>query len=82
MANAQKRNRTKKPVKPYMEMNAEELAEATKQFDDPFVADSFRPLTKKQQEMFKQARKAGRPVVGLGGQGDCPERRARSAGAR
>lgn len=34
--------------KPYWEMTTAELAEATKEFDEEFVADKFRPLTPKE----------------------------------
>jgi hypothetical protein len=37
--------KTKKPSKPYWEMTTAELREATKQFDEEFVADKGRPLT-------------------------------------
>jgi hypothetical protein len=53
--------------KPYWEMTAEELAQATKQFDEPLVADQSRPLTATEREEWKQIkRKRGRPKVGQG----------------
>ena len=53
--------------KPYWEMTAAELAEATKQFDEPFAVDSSRPLTPAEREQWKRVkRKLGRPKVGLG----------------
>jgi len=53
--------------KPYWEMNPQELTEATKQFDEPFVADQSRPLTPAEQETWNRVRrKRGRPKVGQG----------------
>ncbi len=53
--------------KPYWEMTAKELAEATKQFDEPFVVDQARPLTAAEREQWNRARrKRGRPKVGHG----------------
>lgn len=53
--------------KPYWEMTTKELAEATKQFDEPFVVDKSRPLTVAEREQWRRARrKRGRPKVGQG----------------
>jgi len=53
--------------KPYWEMKREELTEATKHFDEEFVADQSRPLTPAEQETWdKVSRKRGRPKVGQG----------------
>jgi hypothetical protein len=53
--------------KPYWEMTTKELAEATKQFDAPFVADQSRPLTPAEREQWRRVkRKRGRPKVGKG----------------
>ncbi len=53
--------------KPYWEMTSKELAEATKQFDEPFVVDQSRPLTPAEREQWKRLkRKRGRPKVGQG----------------
>jgi hypothetical protein len=53
--------------KPYWEMNTEELAEATKQFDEPFVVDLSRPLTPAERAQWERAkRKRGRPMAGQG----------------
>jgi hypothetical protein len=53
--------------KPYWQMTAKELAEATKQFDEPFVADRSRPLTAAEREQWNRLkRKRGRPKVGQG----------------
>ncbi len=53
--------------KPYDQMNAAELAEATKRFDEPFVAlRESKPLTPAMQRMHRRAAKRGRPRVGKG----------------
>jgi hypothetical protein len=53
--------------KPYWEMTAKELAQATEQFDEPFVIDQSRPLTPGERAQWQQAkRKKGRPRVGDG----------------
>ncbi len=53
--------------KPYWEMTPAELAEATKQFDEPFVVDKSRPLSPAEQEQWKRIkRKRGRPRNGQG----------------
>lgn len=44
--------------KPFWEMSVEELAEATKEFDDPKTTPRGRPLTKAQREEFERARNA------------------------
>jgi hypothetical protein len=55
--------------KPYWEMSAKELAEATKQFDEPLVVARSRPLTAAEREQWKRVkRKRGRPKVGRGHQ--------------
>jgi hypothetical protein len=54
-------------MKPYTQMTADELAKATKQFDEPFVADQSRPLTPAEREQWKRVSgKKGRPKVGQG----------------
>jgi hypothetical protein len=50
----------KRPVKPYWEMTTEELREATKEFDEEFVADKAKPLTPRMQARWERA-KARRP---------------------
>lgn len=46
-------------------MTTEELAEATKQFNEPFVVDRSRPLTPAEREQWNRIkRKRGRPKVG------------------
>ena len=53
--------------KPYWEMNAEELAEATKEFDEPFVIDKTRPLTPDERRLWNRIKRGrGRPKVGQG----------------
>jgi hypothetical protein len=53
--------------KPYWEMTTAELAEATKQFDVPFVVDQTRPLTAAERRQWnRMKRKKGRPKVGQG----------------
>jgi hypothetical protein len=46
----------KKATKPYWEMTAAELAEATKEFDKPIPWSKTRPLTKAERERFERAR--------------------------
>lgn len=53
--------------KKYWEMTTAELAESTKQFDEPFVADKSRPLTPAERQEWEQVkRKRGRPRLGQG----------------
>jgi hypothetical protein len=47
----------KRPVKPYWEMNTQELAAATAEFDQEFIADTFHPLTPEQREIWESARR-------------------------
>jgi hypothetical protein len=57
----------KKRSKPITEMNADELAEATAEFDKEFVIDECRPLNKEQRARWERIkRKRGRPPVGNG----------------
>jgi uncharacterized protein (DUF4415 family) len=53
-----------KPSKPYTQMSAAELAEATKQYDR-MVIDKTRPLTPRERKLWEQA-KRGRPKIGKG----------------
>ncbi len=48
---------TKKPEKPYWEMNTEELAEATKEFDGPIPPSRMKPLTKAERARFEKQRR-------------------------
>lgn len=53
--------------KPYWEMTAKELAEATTQFDESLVVDRSRPLTPAERKQWDRVkRKKGRPKVGRG----------------
>jgi hypothetical protein len=48
-------------------MAAEELTEATKEFDEPFVAKTFKRLSPEMRERWERAkRKVGRPKQGRG----------------
>jgi hypothetical protein len=51
--------------KPYWEMTGDELAEATKAFDEEFVADGAQPLSPEMQVRWERAR-AQRPAPGKG----------------
>lgn len=56
-----------KHAKPYNQMNADELQEATRQFDREFVMDEARPLTTAERAKWERMkRKPGRPRVGEG----------------
>lgn len=57
-----------RPGKPYSEMNARELAEATREFDEPFVMDRGRPLNAAEREQHRRAAKRGRSQA-QGGKG-------------
>jgi hypothetical protein len=46
----------KSPGKPYWEMTTEELREATKEFDEEFVADRAKPLTPALPARWKRAK--------------------------
>ena len=53
--------------KPLQEMNTEELAAATKEFDREFIADTFGPLSAAGKAAHRRARaKIGRPRIGKG----------------
>ena len=55
------------PAKPYWEMNTAELREATKEFDKPFIIDTFRAMTPTERKRWERIkRKPGRPRVGQG----------------
>jgi hypothetical protein len=49
----------KNPAKPYWEMTAEELREATREFDEEFVADQAEPLTPQMQARWERTRAEG-----------------------
>ncbi len=46
----------KRSPKPYWEMTTAELREATKQFDEEFVAEKGRPLTPEEQALWEQVK--------------------------
>jgi hypothetical protein len=46
----------KKTAKPYWEMTTEELREATKDFDNEFVADKAQPLTPQMRVRWQRAK--------------------------
>jgi len=53
--------------KPHWEMTAKELAEATKQFDQPFVVDQSCGLTSSDRQKWDKVRsQRGRPRTGKG----------------
>ena len=52
---------SRKPAaKPYWEMTTDELREATKEFDEEFVADKAKPLTRQMQARWERARRKPR----------------------
>lgn len=57
---------SRKPHKPYDQMNTDELAEATREFDQPMPGLPGKPLTAAQKAMHRRAKKMGRPKVGQG----------------
>jgi hypothetical protein len=62
-----KRRKRKLTAKDFMAMNAKQLARATKQFDEEFIADQSRPLTAEERAQWSRLkRKPGRPKVGKG----------------
>lgn len=46
----------KRVTKPYWEMTLPELREATKEFDDEFVAEKSRPLTSEERALWEEIR--------------------------
>jgi hypothetical protein len=55
-----------KHAKPYSQMNAAELAEATKHYDK-MVIDKTQPLSLKERKLWEQAKRGrGRPKIGKG----------------
>ena len=46
----------KRSPKPYWEMTTAELREATKQFDEEFVAETSRPLTPEEEALWEQVK--------------------------
>ena len=59
--------KTKKPAKPYWEMNTRELAEATRDLDGDLPPGFLRPLSAKNKALWERMkRKRGRPPIGEG----------------
>jgi len=57
----------KRKTKRYQDMNAAELAEATKEYDQPGTIHGTRPMTPAERaEERKARRRAGRPRIGRG----------------
>lgn len=52
--------------KPYSQMTAAELAAATRQFDTDYAFDKAKPLSVEDRKRHAQARRRGRPRIGLG----------------
>lgn len=52
--------------KSYWEMSADELAEATREFDDPATTPPDRPLTKAEREEIERARRGPHVSVFIG----------------
>jgi hypothetical protein len=57
----------KKPTKPNWEMTLDELREATKAFDQEFVVDKSRPLTREERALWEEIR--AQPPDESGGSG-------------
>lgn len=57
-----------KPAKKYWEMNKAELAQATREFDQEFIADKARPMNPRERAEERRARRRGRPRIGKGAQ--------------
>jgi hypothetical protein len=55
-----------KPRKPYWEMTTAELREATREFDREMPGLPGKPLSPAMRKRLAQARRRGRPRVGLG----------------
>jgi|SRR6516225_4561059 hypothetical protein len=54
-------------MKKHWQMSSKELAQATKQFDEPLVVDRSRPLTPAERKQWDRVKKKrGRPKVGQG----------------
>jgi hypothetical protein len=67
IANGNRKPSTKShAAKRYQQMTTAELRQATKEFEQEFIGETFRPLTREQRARFERARKRGRPPVGMG----------------
>ena len=58
----------KQTAKPYWNMTLAELREATKEFDEEFVAEKSRPLTPEEQALWEEIR--AKPARGDDGPGE------------
>ena len=58
----------KRSAKTYWEMNTQELAAATAEFDEEFVADTFHPLTPEQRQIWESSRPKRAKTKGRNGQ--------------
>ena len=79
-AAANARRAPAQPTKPYWEMNTAELREATKEFDQEFIGDTFGPPTAEQRS---KTAAPGQTRPAAGGQGledDCRDGGDRLAG--
>jgi len=56
----------KKIQKPYWEMSTAELRQATREFDKPMPGIPGKPLTAGDRHLLQQAKRKGRPRIGLG----------------
>jgi hypothetical protein len=52
----------------YWEINKTELAQATREFDQEFIADKARPMSVPERAQERRARRRGRPRIGKGAQ--------------
>ena len=51
------KKKSMKPIKPYWEMNTEELRDATKEFNGPINESEWRPMTKSERAKFEGLQK-------------------------
>jgi hypothetical protein len=67
MAKNEKMSQQHRRFLKYSSMTTEELAEATKEFDQEFIIDKSRPLSREARALWLRAkRKPGRPRLGKG----------------
>jgi|WetSurMetagenome_2_1015567.scaffolds.fasta_scaffold69487_4 hypothetical protein len=67
MAKNEKMSEQHRQFLKYSSMTTEELAEATKEFDQEFIVDKSRPLSREARALWLRAkRKVGRPRMGKG----------------
>jgi hypothetical protein len=55
-------------TKKYWRMTQTELADATREFDQEFIADKARPMSVRERAQDRRARRQGRPRIGKGSQ--------------